>query len=59
MTILTLLLRLEWSGSETTYLCPICAQSRMAGHAKSCELAAWIATLNNDRTDTAAGTALR
>lgn len=44
-TILTLLLRIEWQGDETHYICPSCRASRMHGHMPGCDLAAKIAVL--------------
>ncbi len=37
--VLTLLLRLEWSGDPREYVCPSCAGSRMHGHVSGCDLA--------------------
>ena len=43
MTRITLLLRIEWQGSDVHYLCPMCRASRMHGHLEDCELAKAIA----------------
>lgn len=36
--VLTLLLRLEWAGSEVHHVCPSCGATRMHGHHVGCAL---------------------
>ena len=46
--ILTLLLRIEWQGSEVHYMCPSCRASRMHGHMSDCVLKAKIDALSQE-----------
>jgi len=51
--MLTLLLRIEWQGSETYYVCPMCHASQMHGHSKKCTLKHAIEALSATAGDVA------
>lgn len=44
--LLTLLMRIEWQGDDTHFVCPSCRCSRMHGHGDSCELQKQIKALH-------------
>ncbi len=52
---LRLLMRIEWQGDETHYVCPSCRQSQMHGHKPDCDLAAQIAALHGGPDSPAPG----